>query len=184
MTLGVLFAGSLGAFQASITNNTNTAGVGTLAMQEDGKDSSGATATCKSGDTTATCSTINKYGGKLTMIPGEKADTSITITNTGSITPSTFTLAPGTCIQSAVAGAAVTGSASDLCAHVTITVTQDGKTTVYSGPAANFTGARALTVVAPGATSTFAFTTTIDSSIDSNYEGLQISQPLVWTFTA
>src|ERR1700753_2489587 len=71
MALGV--GGTLSGFTASINNSTNTAGSGTLLMQEGGPGS----VTCLSsaaGTVTAanagTCSTINKFGGNLQMVPG------------------------------------------------------------------------------------------------------------------
>ena len=66
LALGV--GGSLSAWTASITNTTDTAGTGSLVMEEDGP---GGTPVCLSNDSTATCTTINKYGGNLSMVPGQ-----------------------------------------------------------------------------------------------------------------
>jgi len=187
---------SLAAFTASITNSVNTAGAGTVIMQE---QNAAGTTTCTSTDgtgnnvttNTATCATINKYGGSTTMVPGQTVSTTVTIKNTGTASVSGFTLAPGTCTQSGN----VTGSATDLCAKLGVVISQTGTnlggTTTTVTPAASTlttlaTGG-ALTLPAPvaaGTTATFKFDVTLAAGAGNTYQGLAASQPLVWTFTA
>ena len=101
--LSLTMSGTLAGFTASINNNTNTAASGSLVMQE---QNAGATVTCLSTDlgsvstNASTCSTINKFGGSTTMVPGQLVTTTVTIKNVGSAPASTFTLTPGaTCAQ-------------------------------------------------------------------------------------
>ena len=110
--LGLAVSGTLSGFTASITNDTNTAGTGTLLMQE----SNGAgTVFCYSNGVNAnsavgasnsnTCSTINKLGGDqtngLNLAPGlNSTTTTVKIKNAGSLAASQFTLTPSSCTQS------------------------------------------------------------------------------------
>ncbi len=191
--LALSMTSSLAAFTASITNSVNTAAAGTVIMQE---QNATASTTCLSTDgtgnnvtsNTATCSTINKYGGSTTMVPGQTVSTTVTIKNTGTASVSSFTLAPGTCTQSGN----VTGSATDLCAKLGVVITQTvGGTSTAITPASSTLTSLAsggtLTLTAPvaaAATVTFRFDVTLASSAGNTYQGLSASQPLVWTFTA
>jgi len=184
---------SLAAFTASITNSVNTAAAGTVIMQE---QNAAGTTTCLSTDgtgnnvttNTATCATINKYGGSTTMVPGQTLSTTVTIKNTGTASVSSFTLAPGTCTQSGN----VTGSATDLCSKLGVVISQTvgGATTAVSPASSTLAtlatgGALALTApVVAGATVTFKFDVTLASTAGNTYQGLAAAQPLVWTFTA
>lgn len=179
------------AMTAAITNDTNTAATGYLTMQE--ADSTGAVQ-CNSTDggsvnsNVATCSTINKYGGSTTMAPGDTATTDVTIKNTGTVPATGFSLTPGACTQSAVGSQS--GSATDLCSKATVVVTS-GTTPVYSGTLADFaTGGlvdlatAGLAPVAPDGSVPFTFALTMPSTLDGTYSGLQVSQPLTWTFNS
>lgn len=184
---------TVAAFTASITNNANTAGAGTLIMRE---QNAAGTVTCLSTDGTgnnvtdnaATCSTINKYGGSTTVVPGQTVSTTVTITNVGTVPASSFTLTPGTCTQSGN----VTGSATDLCAKLGIVITQTvgGNTTTItpaSSTLATLASGGALTLTAPVAPNTpvsYTFAVTLAASATNVYQGLAASQPLVWTFTS
>ena len=209
--LSVSMSGTLSGFVASITNSTNTAATGALTMQEVNTGTGGAT--CNSTDTsvannTFSCSTINKFGGSTTMIPSNTAGaanyvatgtgattnvvtTNITIKNTGSVTPSTFTLTPAACTQSVNAAASSTGGASDYCAKLNVIITS-GSTTVFSGTAAQLAVATATTTpaitmpAAPAATVAvpFTFKTFVDSTATNAYQGLSASEPLTWTFNS
>ncbi|MFJ3384873.1 MULTISPECIES: hypothetical protein [unclassified Curtobacterium] len=188
--LSLSLTGTLSGFAASITNSSNTAGSGTLVMQE---QNAGASVTCLSTDggsvstNSATCSTINKFGGSTTMTPGNTVNTAITIKNTGTAAASTFTLTPGTtCTQSANGSA--NGTATDLCAKMNLVITS-GSTTVFSGTLASFKGAAASAFTMPaapaaGGTVPFNFAVTLDSSAGNTYQGLAASVPMTWTFTA
>ena len=183
LVLALGMSPTFSAFTASIQNSLNTAGTGALVMTE-----TSGSVSCNSTDGTnglsgnsATCATINKYGGTSTLLtPGGPANTTtVTIKNTGSITPSTFSLTPSTCTQGNLG--ANNGSASDLCAKLNVKITSGG-TTVYDGTAAAFTTAKSLTPIAAGGQATFTFAVSLDSTATNAYQGLQASQPLTWTF--
>ena len=185
--LSLSVTGTLSGFTAAITNSVNSAATGTLVMQE---QNAGGTVTCTSVDgsgittNSATCSTINKFGGSTTMVPGTPVSTTISIRNTGTLNASTFTLTPGTtCTQTAIA--TPSGTATDLCAKMALVVKQDGAQ-VYSGTLTAFAGsaAKSLTTVAAGASSTFTFAVTLDSAATNAYQGLQASVPMTWTFNS
>ena len=189
--LGLSFTPTFSAFVASIQNSVNTAGTGYLTMQE----SSGSTV-CNSTDggsvstNSATCSTINKYGGNLTMVPGQSTTTAITVTNTGTVDASSFTLTPGACTQST--NGSLNGSATDLCSKLDVVITagSEGGTTIFRGTAAELASGGAVNVPAPlapvkaGVSVPISISVTIDSSAGSSYQGLAASQPLTWTFTS
>ncbi|MFZ6991796.1 hypothetical protein ACO0E1_07860 [Curtobacterium sp. RRHDQ66] len=188
--LSLSLTGTLSGFAASITNSSNTAASGTLVMQE---QNANASVTCLSTDggsvstNSATCSTINKFGGSTTMTPGVTVNTPITIKNTGTSAASTFTLTPGaTCTQSA--NGTQNGTATDLCSKMNLVITS-GSTTVFSGTLASFKGAAASAFSMPaapaaGASVPFNFAVTLDSSAGNTYQGLAASVPMTWTFTA
>ena len=193
VVLALSMNSSLAAFTASITNSINTAGAGTLIMQE---ENAAGTVTCLSTDgasnnvatNSATCATINKYGGSTTMVPGQTVSTTVTIKNVGTSPAASFTLTPGTCTQSGN----VTGSATDFCSKMNVVLTQAvGSTTTTVTPASSTlatlatAGPLSLSApVAPGATITFTFAVTLASGAGNTYQGLAASQPLVWTFTS
>ncbi|WP_150953309.1 hypothetical protein [Microbacterium testaceum] len=191
LVLALGLSPTVAAFTASIQNTVDTAGAGALTMQE--ADSSG-NVVCNSTDgssgissNTATCSTINKYGGNLAMYPGQTVTTNVTIKNTGSIDAKSFTLTPGTCAQSATS--TTYGSATDLCSQMTLVV-KTGSTTLYSGTVAGFTAAvdilnkTSTTSVASGTTTSFSFAVTLPSTVGPTYSNLKVSQPLTWQFTS
>jgi len=178
------------ALTAAITNNTNTAGTGTLIMQETNSDGS---ILCNSTDggsvstNTATCATINKYGGSMSMVPGGNVTTTVVIKNTGTVAASSFSLTPGTCTQAN--NGTSNGSANDLCSKYTITI-KSGSNTVYQGTAAAFSGAQdvfqklSISTLAAGGSLTFTIDAKLDGAVGNTYQGLKISQPLTWTFGA
>lgn len=187
-TLTPAFAGIV----ASIQNSTNTATTGTLTMKE---TLNGTTTVCNStdgsGSTTnsATCSTINKYGG-ASLVPGAAATgTTIAIQNTGTIKATAFSLTPGTCSQSTVGS--TSGNATDLCAKVNVTI-KSGSTTIFTGTAASLQAGGQIDLLAKlgktgiNANESVPFTVSVqlDNSATTAYQGLQLSQPLTWTFSA
>ena len=184
--LGLSTTGTLSAFTATITNSANSAASGTLVMQE---QNSGATATCTSTDggtvstNASTCTSINKFGGSTTMVPGATAvATTVTIKNTGTVAANTFTLTPGaSCTQTGN----VTGSATDFCSKMNLTITQNGAA-LFSGTLASFAGstAKSLTTLAAGSTSTFVFSVQLDTSAANTYQGLTAAMPMTWTFNS
>jgi uncharacterized repeat protein (TIGR01451 family) len=190
--LSMSVTGTLSGFAASITNSVNSASTGSLTMQETGPGSTGATVTCNSTDggsvatNTATCATINKFGGSQSMVPGQTVTTTVVLKNTGTVRATAFSLTPGTtCTQTG----SVSGSANDLCAKLNLTITQNGASSpaLFSGTLASFaasTAPYALTPLASGASSTYVFTVTLDSSATTAYQGLTASMPMTWTFTS
>jgi len=193
LLLALSMSPTVAAFTASISNNTNTAGSGTLIMQEtSGSGSSAATCTSTDGvggigTNSATCSTINEYGGSAALVPGASVSTDVTITNTGSVPAKTFTLGAGACTQGN--NGLVNGGATDLCSKITVNIVSSGKT-IYNGTLAAFTtpvdvlNKLVTTSVDAGTSVKFTFTVTLDTSADNTYAGLQASQPLTWTFNS
>lgn len=189
--LSLSMTGTLSGFIASITNNTNTAATGSLVMQESSTDPTPITCLSTDGGSvstnSATCSTINKFGGSVVMVPGKTVTTAINIKNVGTVTPATFTLTPGaTCTQSL--NGALNGTAVDLCAKLAIVI-KSGATTVFSGTAATLAGALpgAFTMPTPpvaGATVPFSIDVTLDNAAGNTYQGLAASLPLTWTFAS
>lgn len=179
--------GTISGFTASINNTTDTAGSGTILLEED----QGATAclSSASGTVTAanagTCATINKFGGNLTMVPGQTVTANISIKNNGSVTPASFTLTPSACTQSP--NGPVNGTATDFCAKVDVTI-KSGTTTIFTGTAASLASGGVITLPsallpAPGTSIPFTFTAQLDPSADNTYQGLAASEPLLWSFT-
>jgi hypothetical protein len=180
------------SFTASISGDVNSASTGTIVMQE--MDSSG-TITCLSTDgggvwlNAASCSTMNKYGGNLGMRPGDGAVVVTYIRNIGTIAASSFSLTPGVCVQSATG--TLSGSATDFCSKIAVSITS-GSTTIVNGTAATLGSVGAIDVlsrlglarVQPGLQITFTVTTTMDPTVDNSYQGLRVSQPMTWTFSA
>ncbi len=189
--LGLSFTPTFSAFVASIQNSVNSAGTGYLTMQE----SSGSTV-CNSTDggsvstNSATCSTINKYGGDLNMVPGQTVTTNIVIKNTGTVDATNFALTPGACTQST--NGSLNGSATDLCSKLDIVIKggSEGGTTIFTGTAADLASGGVVNVLAPlapvtaGTSVPISVSVTLDSSAGSTYQGLAASQPLTWTFTS
>lgn len=177
--------GTLSAWTASITNTADTAGTGSLAMEEDGP---GGTPICRSTDATASCSTINKYGGNLAMIPGQTVTTIITIRNTGTVPAATFTLLGGTCTQTPPAAPVGPPIVGNLCAQLQVQITgSTAPTAVFTGTPAALNSGGAITLtqpIAPGGSEQFTFAVTVPSTTNETFEGIAISQPLTWTFTS
>ncbi|RAX44185.1 hypothetical protein DQ354_16555 [Arthrobacter sp. AQ5-06] len=190
--LSLSLTGTLSGFVASITNSSNTAASGSLVMQE--QSTGGVPATCLSTDggsvstNSATCSTINKFGGSTVMVPGGPAvTTAITIKNAGSVAARTFTLTPGTSCTQSLNGAQ-NGTATDLCAKLNVVITS-GATTVFTGTAASLAGAPAAAITMPAAPAAgvsvpFTIAVTLDTSAGNTYQGLAASLPLTWTFAS
>ncbi|MCE5290157.1 MAG: hypothetical protein LLG14_13100 [Nocardiaceae bacterium] len=193
VVLALAVTGTLSGFTASITNNNTNAATGTLIMSE-----SDGTSTCTSNQADGAgvvstnaynCSTINKYGGSTTLVPGDTQTKTITITNTGTVTAHNFTLTAGTCTQSN--NGTPNGSATDLCAQLLLTVTKTTTGDVFGGAGGQslnaFTAASPITLnsgtLAAGASVTYTFVLTVPSALDNHYQGLKASQDLTWAFT-
>ena len=183
LVLALGMSPTFSAFTASITNSINTANAGTLIMSETGNGK-----TCLSTDgpgnsvalNTASCATINKYGGLSSMKPGDSITTTIVIANTGTVDAGTFGLTPATCVSTGGG----TG-AGDLCKQLEVTMTQDG-TAVISNVAPKDLVATGFTTVKAGKNTsidiTVSFPLTGSNVTDNTFQGTQASQPLTWTF--
>jgi hypothetical protein len=192
LVLALSMIPTLGAFTASISGDVNNAGTGTIVMQE--MDSSG-TITCLSTDggglavNAASCPGINRYGGSVGMRPGDSAVVVTYIRNIGTIAASSFSLTPGACVQSATGTRP--GSATDFCSRISVSITSDAAT-IFSGTAETLGAAGTIDLlsrlglarVESGLQITFTVTTTMDATVDNSYQGLKVSQPMTWTFSA
>lgn len=171
---------------ATITNSVNTASTGTLVMEEKNHDDS---VTCTTtGTGSATCATINKYGGQA-LAPGGSTVTNIKITNKGSIPANGFTVDGGTCTVENAPGASVSGT-GDLCEQLTVTIKANG-TQVWTGTAKAFETASAQDVkavvghaIAANETVNLEITAALPSNLTADFQGRQISQPITWQFSA
>ena len=189
LTLGASLSGLI----ATITNSTNTAATAAMAITE----TSGAN-TCNSYDTTATCSTINKYGGTTTpLVPGGSQTVVVKFANTGTVNATTTSIYANACVATptgVIGGTTPTlpiTSAGNLCSAMNIAVyagvTATG-TPLYNGTAANFSTAStvaapiALGALAAGANQSYTFVTSLPAATTTAVQGQQITQSLVWTF--
>ena len=196
--LSLSMTNTFSSFTAAITNSANTAASGAIVLQEINTGTGGAT--CNSTDSTtisvnaASCSTINKYGGSVVMVPTNTggttsvSTTNITFKNTGTGTAQSFTLTPGICTQTANGTPA--GSATDFCSKLNIAI-KSGTTSIFSGSATALATGGAInvgslaSVPAPGgAVVPFTFTVTVDNSAGNTYQNLAASQSLVWTLSS
>ncbi len=203
LTLGAAVAGSLAlalsmgtslaAFTATITNTTNTATSGALSIRET-STVGGVTSTCNSYDATATCSTINKYGGTaLPINPGGSQTTTVTMANVGTTAAATAALQGGTCVATATAGAGAATpttpntTAGNLCSVLVLNVyaaaTATG-TPIYTGSPAAFTASITLGALATAATQSYTFVISLPTSATSAVQGQTVSQPMTWTYNA
>ncbi len=184
------------ALTASITNNSNTAGTGTLVMEEyDGSNA----LTCKSSDGTnnalATCS-LDKYGADLGMLPGASKTVNVSIKNSSnsSVAASAFTLTPTACAQSN--NGSYNGTATDLCTQYNVKISS-GATTIYNGTPADLAQINLLDAthlnkasIAVGESVPFTIVVTLNGAKATNtttqntYQGLKIAQSLTWAFQA
>ncbi|WP_375388209.1 hypothetical protein [uncultured Amnibacterium sp.] len=195
--IGASVTGTLSAFQASITNSSNTAAAGSLTMQETG--SGGTTCLSSSGTNNnyASCSGINKYGGTVTpFTPGAVHTQTVAFANTGVSAVNSFTLAPGTCTKSGGSGSGSASDSTNLCDSLSLTVTcvqTGGPSPATVVNAQTLTAVQAQTYTMPagcipqassGNTITFTFSLAMSTAANVNtVQGQQVSQPLTWTFT-
>jgi hypothetical protein len=123
------------------------------------------------------------------MRPGDGVGIVTYIRNIGTIAASSFSLTPGVCVQSATG--TLSGSATDFCSKIAVSITSDAAT-IFSGTAETLGAAGTIDVlsrlglarVEPGLQITFTVTTTMDPTVDNSYQGLKVSQPMTWTFSA
>lgn len=190
------------ALAATVKNPQDTAGAGTIVMQE--TNSSGSTTSaCTSSDGSSnavTCSTFDKYGGASLQPGGSSSPTTIRIYNTGTIEATAFTLASGTCDLSSNPLGAAGNVCSSLLVSATCTRYSSGSSTGSTGIFAD--GATLTTIASttvdlkakgcspsPGSAggttyTSIAFTVTLSSSAGTEVQGQSAKQQLVWTFTS
>lgn len=164
---------------------------GSLKMTEKSADGQ---ITCNSTDNTsntATCATINKYGGTATPIaPGGSQTTTIKISNTGTIPATSFTVKGGTCASTNMTGAAASGT-GNLCDKMNVEI-KSGATTIFTGTAKSFETTAAVNIlakiskaeIAKGAEETFTIKVSLPADAGNEFQGKQISQPITWQFGA
>jgi hypothetical protein len=182
---------------AVLTNSNNTVATATaVILQEVGPDgtSGHASQTCRSSDgsgNSATCTTINKYGGTTSpLLPGSNQATDVTFTNLGAANASSFVLAPGTCSSTPSTG---TPTPNNLCTtDLTVAVSCSNGSSYSAGSAwtdlvyaAGAAGSMPTLThaagLASGASATCRITVTLPSSASVLDQGLTLSQPLSWT---
>jgi len=193
LVLALGMSPTFSAFTALIVNTGNTAGMGTLTMLETTKDGTGPNS-CSSGWGSANCTTINKYGGSITMVPGTPVATDIAIKNTGSVAASSFSLYFGACSN--------TPTGVDLCSKMLVEVKSGTKVLTPAGgitaaslattyPQATPIDIKAALGGSPivGGTSAvaipFTITVTMPSTSgtgDNAFQGASISQAMTWSF--
>jgi hypothetical protein len=191
LVLALGMSPTFSAFTAQIANNVNTANAGTLIMQETPTtgtpcNSNDAPKTLANND--ASC-TINLFGN-ATMYPGQTVNTTVTIKNTGTITPTVFSLTPGTCTPTL--GTPNGGVAlANVCAKFNVRVYAGADT---SGTVLNSLQQTAATFVTPlggltpltanGGSQQYTISVQLDTTADNTYQGVSISMPLTWKFQA
>ena len=201
LTLGV--NGTLASWtQAIIGNSTNTvASAAAVILQETGPGPVTCTSSSSSSNS-ATCSTINKYGGTATpLTPNTSQTVTVTFTNTGAANAHTsFVLAPGTCASTytvtATGETAGAASTPNLCTNgdLTVAVSCSDGSTYSSGSAWTdlvYTAAAPPTTTKShtptgsdlnaGSSWTCQFTVTLSSSASVLDQNITVSQPLTWT---
>jgi hypothetical protein len=192
--LALATTGTLSAFTASITNSVNSAATGSLTMQETGPGKTGTPVSCTSTDNgtnnAATCATINKYSGSTALVPGAAPiTTTVTLTNTGSVTATTFTVGYGTCVNG-VGPNGTTGGTGKLCDSLNVAVTTGtapGTALAAASGAPSALNGKTITIpggVVAGASVTVNFAVSVPLAADNTLQNLSASQPITWTFTS
>ncbi|HWU23764.1 MAG TPA: hypothetical protein VN088_19655 [Nocardioides sp.] len=184
---------------AVLTNNTNTvATASAVILQEVGPDGTAGhvSQTCRSSDAatnSATCTTINKYGGTTSPLsPSSSQQTDVVFTNLGAANATSFVLAPGTCSSTPSTG---TPTPNNLCTtDLTVAVSCSNGGTyaggsawtdlVYAPGAVNSMGTLTHAAgLASGASATCRITVALPANASVLDQGLTLSQPLSWTLT-
>lgn len=196
LTLGV--DGTLSDWTSAVlTNGTNTVATTTaVILQEVGPDGTAghATQTCRSSDgaaNSATCTTINKYGGTTSpLAPGGSQVSDVVFTNLGAADASSFVLTPGTCTSSPSSG---TPTPNNLCTtDLTVALGCSSGSSYTSGAAwtdlvyaAGAAGSMPTLTHTPGlasgASATCRFTVALPAGASVLDQGVTVSQPLSWT---
>lgn len=196
--LGLSVNGTLADWTSAVlSNSTNTVASNTaVILQEVGPDGTVAHAsqTCRSSDgaaNSATCTTINKYGGTTAPLsPGSSQVTDVVFTNLGAADASSFVLTPGTCTSTPATG---TPTPNNLCTtDLTVAISCSNGSTYAAGsawtdlvhPAGAAASIPTLTHaagLASGASATCRFTVALPANASVLDQGLTVSHPLSWT---
>lgn len=153
--------------------------------------------TCSSaanGTGTATCSTVNLYGGSSgPLVPGGAAHTNeVTITNAGTRSAHGFALVAGPCDSARAPGAHFSGN-GDLCEELRVRITAENYTVLFDGTAAMLENATIdlLDVVGQrgpvtaGAHRLYTVEVWLEATAArAAYQGLEVTQSLSWRFSA
>lgn len=177
-TAATLFLGINGTLaswtQAIVTNSTNDVkSTSAVALKESNAAGTQCVDTATSADNTATCSTINKYGGTTTpLAPGGSQSVTVKLANTGAGS-GTLTLEPGACTDG--------GTAYHLCDKAMVQVSCTSPSTLNSTAIAlkSFT-TQTVGTLAAGAGTDCTFTVSLPSDTPSGYANQIASQVLVW----
>jgi len=199
--LSLSMTGTLAGFVASITNTTNTSSSGSLIMAEtydqsaeaEPQGDAQAASTCVSTEgqvsttNSAECTSIDMFGGNSEMIPGNPVVTNIRIHNTGTLTPSSFTLTPaGSCMASEVLADQHGSGVESMCDVVSVEI-RSGDVELFSGPISELAAQGPLeipTLPAAGDSVPFTITTVLAENVGNDYQGLGVSLPLTWAFAS
>jgi hypothetical protein len=209
--LGMTASSTLGGFSAGISNSTSTFSSATIQLEEANgattcySTGSGSGGSVTASNTNTTC-TINALVGTLDQVPGGTAlATTLTFTNAGNHNATVASLVTGACSQATASDSSgYIGSDTSFCNKVDITVANmtTGATDrcVYPSQAAacpalantnnlsNFASttfnAVPLSVLAAGASATYAVTTQLDSGVATNADqGLTATVPFTWSIS-
>lgn len=191
--IAALSMGTFGAFSASITNDPNTAGAGTINMRQVALDESlseipGTEITTVGAEGNAVTTETDLFGGNLEMNPGDIEQTIVNISHSGSLPANTFVLSPGV----------IEDGGTNLGNTMTVAIEASdgagGWTAVQPATALNALpetidagdmdsvpqGEDGSIVWSDGIT--FRFTTTLPEDAPIGVMGASVSQPLTWTF--
>lgn len=138
--------------------------------------------------TPAISSHVNEFGGRTLGLGASNTQT-LTFTNTGTAPVAALAGTASPCAQTHAGRTA--GSATDLCDKVSVRIASGG-VKIFEGTASAFGRSGAIDVlatsgvgpVAPGESVRVTITVTLSPSLDNSYQGLQISQPIQWRFSA
>ena len=189
--LSLSMTGTLSAFTSAITNTSNTVASGAVLLQE-----TSGSVVCAPTDVASTtpfaCSTINKYGGNIGLVPGgTSTPVTVSFKNLGSSNAASFTGKFGACSVTNNGTYQGGASAAAFCGKLNVAIYSGATVTgspVISGTAAALAAAPASALTVPAAsgasTSTYTVQVTLDSSADNTFQGYQASQPITWTLSS
>lgn len=193
--IGFTTTGTFAGLVASIHNSVNTAVTGYLEMTETSEDGRLSCRSTEDTANTATCATINKYGGETTpLAPGGSQTTTIKIGNTGTIDATSFTIKGGPCRNIDIARAPISGT-GNICEKINVEI-KVGDKTVFAGTAKAFQDRETFNMlgsgdnkigkntIAKGSEETITIKVSLPADARNEYQGKKIDQPITWQFGA